>query len=58
MARKLRLEYPGAIYHVMNRGDHRAKANHDVGQMDGQAVEDGNLDAFEESLARQWKGKI
>jgi len=23
MARKLRLEYPGAIYHIMNRGDHR-----------------------------------
>src|SRR3970040_2165697 len=23
MARKLRLEYPGAIYHVMSRGDHR-----------------------------------
>lgn len=23
MARKLRGEYPGAIYHVMNRGDHR-----------------------------------
>lgn len=23
MARKLRIEYPGAIYHVMNRGDHR-----------------------------------
>ena len=23
MARKLRLEYQGAIYHVMNRGDHR-----------------------------------
>lgn len=23
MARKLRLEYPGAIYHVMNRGNHR-----------------------------------
>ena len=22
-ARKLRIEYPGAIYHVMNRGDHR-----------------------------------
>jgi putative transposase len=21
MARKLRIEYPGAIYHVMNRGD-------------------------------------
>ena len=24
MARKLRLQYPGAIYHVMNRGDCRA----------------------------------
>ena len=23
MPRQLRLEYPGAIYHVMNRGDHR-----------------------------------
>ncbi len=23
MGRKIRLEYPGAIYHVMNRGDHR-----------------------------------
>ena len=23
MARKLRLEYAGAIYHVMNRGDRR-----------------------------------
>ena len=23
MVRKLRVEYPGAIYHVMNRGDRR-----------------------------------
>ncbi len=23
MARKLRIQFPGAIYHVMNRGDHR-----------------------------------
>jgi hypothetical protein len=23
MARKLRVEYPGAIYHVMNRGDQK-----------------------------------
>jgi hypothetical protein len=23
MARKLRIEYPGAFYHVMNRGDRR-----------------------------------
>ena len=24
MARKLRLEYPGACYHVINRGNYRA----------------------------------
>lgn len=23
MARKLRVDYPGALYHVMSRGDHR-----------------------------------
>ena len=23
MARKLRMEYPGAIYHLLNRGDRR-----------------------------------
>lgn len=23
MARKLRIEFPGAIYHIMNRGDRR-----------------------------------
>ena len=23
MARKLRIQYPGAMYHVMNRGDQR-----------------------------------
>ena len=25
MARKLRVEYPGAIYHLMNRGDRRER---------------------------------
>ena len=25
MARKLRVEYPGAVYHVMNRGDRRKR---------------------------------
>lgn len=25
MARKLRLEYPGAIYHVVNRGNRRER---------------------------------
>ena len=25
MARMLRIQYPGAIYHVINRGDHRER---------------------------------
>ena len=25
MARKLRIQYPGAIYHVMNRSDHQER---------------------------------
>ena len=25
MARKVRIEYPGAMYHVMNRGDHQER---------------------------------
>ena len=29
MARKLRVEYPGAIYHVLNRGDRREPIFHD-----------------------------
>jgi len=29
MARKLRVEYPGAIYHLMNRGDRREPIFHD-----------------------------
>ncbi len=29
MARKLRIEYPGAIYHVMSRGDRREPIFHD-----------------------------
>ena len=29
MARKLRIEYPGAIYHVINRGDRREAIFHD-----------------------------
>ena len=29
MARQLRMEYAGAIYHVMNRGDRREPIFHD-----------------------------
>ena len=29
MARQLRVEYPGAIYHVLNRGDRREPIFHD-----------------------------
>ena len=25
MARKLRIQYPGAIYHIVSRGDHRER---------------------------------
>ena len=28
MARQLRIEYEGAIYHVMSRGDHREEIVH------------------------------
>jgi hypothetical protein len=31
MARKLRIQYPGAVYHVMNRGDRRESIFEDVG---------------------------
>src|SRR5271170_7636119 len=31
MARKLRVQYPGAIYHVMNRGDRRERIFEDEG---------------------------
>jgi REP element-mobilizing transposase RayT len=30
MARKLRVQYPGAIYHAMNRGDHSERVFHDA----------------------------
>jgi len=29
MGRKLRVRYPGALYHVMNRGDRRESIFHD-----------------------------
>jgi putative transposase len=29
MPRKLRLQYPGAVYHVLNRGDHQKLIFHD-----------------------------
>ena len=29
MARKLRIQYVGAVYHVMNRGDRREAIFHD-----------------------------
>jgi len=33
MARKLRLEFPGAIYHVMNRGDRPETTSRDDGNL-------------------------
>jgi REP element-mobilizing transposase RayT len=46
MARKLRVQYPGAIYHVMNRGDRREA-------IFGEA---GDREYFEETLG-QARGK-
>lgn len=50
MARKLRLEYPGAIYHVLNRGNYR----HDVFQSAGEAQ--AFLTTLEEAVQRHgWR---
>ena len=42
MPRKLRIEYPGAIYHVMNRGDHQEPIFR----------EDGDRELFLETLGQ------
>ena len=42
MARKLRVQYPGAIYHVMNRGDRREAI----------FCEDSDWELFEETLGQ------
>jgi putative transposase len=50
MARKLRIEFPGAVYHVINRGNYRT----DVFRSAGEAK--SFLGALEEALARYgWK---
>src|SRR5260221_10194041 len=46
MARKIRIEYPGAIYHVMNRGDRREAIFKDV--------EDQDLGEEWKSIRRGW----
>ena len=51
MARKLRLEFPGAIYHVINRGNDRAFVFKSVGAR--QAFEDCLFVACERSAQRQ-----
>jgi len=66
MARQLRIEYPGAIYHVMNRGDRREPIirddqdratvaggdGRDV-EMAGQRIAHGYLDARGEPAAKR-----
>jgi hypothetical protein len=42
MARKLRVQYPGAIYHVINRGD----------RCDAIFCEDSDWELFEETLGQ------
>ena len=51
IARKLRVQYPGAIYHVMNRGDSGAfAAGRDDGvvEVDYGASPDGRVDILEQ----------
>src|SRR5205809_1381619 len=36
MARNLRIQYPGAVYHVMNRDDRRESIFHDDGRSSGE----------------------
>ena len=43
MARKLRIEYPGAIYHVMSRGDRREAIFLDDGDRDGFLIAVGEV---------------
>ena len=45
MARKLRIQYPGAIYHVMNRGDRQEPIFED----------DADRERFLETLAEAWE---
>ena len=44
MARKLRVEYPGAVYHVLNRGDRRGPIFKD----------DADRQRFVEKLGEVW----
>ena len=49
MARKLRVEYPGAVYHVMSRGNHRDRIVRNDGDRQlflktlGEACQKGNF---------------
>ena len=47
MARKLRVEYPGAVYHVIDRGN---QGDGDDRQMDCGAIADGNAGLCAPSL--------
>ena len=50
MARKLRMEYPGAIYHVINRGNYRR----DLFESAGTA--EAFVEALEETVGRHgWR---
>ncbi|MCO5043687.1 MAG: hypothetical protein M9935_00190 [Kiritimatiellae bacterium] len=43
MARKLRVQYPGAIYHVLSRGDRREAIFLDDGDRDGFLIAVGEV---------------
>jgi hypothetical protein len=49
-SRKLRVEYPGAIYHLLNRGDSRETDLHTLA-MDRRSAKDGAATLAGQSLA-------
>ena len=58
MPRQLRLEYPGAIYHLMNRGDRREpifKHDLDVPRINGDPFM--NADPDKVRIARRLRGE-
>jgi hypothetical protein len=58
MPRKLRLEYPGAIYHVMNRGEDGAALVHEVYHTPtgGGIINELHTVMNSENLYRAWAG--
>ena len=58
MPRALRIEYPGAIYHVMNRGDRREPIFRDDVEMDCKGIAHGNVDSCGKPVEKMRRTKM